>query len=258
MQIKRYLPILNVLAFIGVIIMNYLATSLPLAGRDTGEISDLYPNLFAPAGFTFAIWGVIYLLLAAFVVFQLKNTGKKDQPGYLNKIGWLFIISCLANASWLFAWHNLKIGLALIIMLVILGSLLAIYLKLNIGKTEVTTKEKLLAHVPFSVYLGWITVATIANITIFLVSIGWEGAPFNQQFWTVITIIAALAVNLFAIYRRRDYAFGIVGAWALFGIYSKRSATDTSILNGSVEIIAVTGIAVLLISIFMQIFLKRK
>ena len=258
MQIKRYLPIFNLLGFILVIVMNYLAVSLPLAGRKTGEISDMYPNLFAPAGFTFSIWGIIYLLLAAFIIFQIKNTGKKDQPDYLNKTGWLFIISCFANASWLFAWHNLKLGLALVIMLVILGSLTAIYLKLNIGKVEISTKEKLLVHVPFSVYLGWITVATIANTTIFFVSLGWEGNPFNPQFWTVLVIIAAIAINLLAIYKRKDYAFGLAGTWALYGIYAKRAATDTSILNGSVEIIAVTGILVLLISIFLQIFIKRK
>ena len=201
MQIKRFLPIFNLLGYLLVIVTNYVAVTLPLAGRRTGEVSDMYPNLFAPAGFTFSIWGIIYLLLGAFIVFQLKNTGKKEQPEYLNKIGWLFVISCLANASWLFAWHHLMLGVSFLIMLIILGSLMAIYLKLNVGKVEVSTKEKLLVQVPFSVYLGWITVATIANATVLFVSLGWEGDPFNPQFWTVLMIIAAIGINLFAIYK---------------------------------------------------------
>ncbi|MEZ4955891.1 MAG: hypothetical protein R2825_20195 [Saprospiraceae bacterium] len=255
-QTSPYLPVFNTIGFVLVLVMNYLATSLPLAGRDTGEISDLYPNLFAPAGFTFAIWGIIYLLLLLFIIYQIRYTGKKEQPVFFEKIGWLFFISCLANATWLLAWHHLKIGLALIIMLIILGSLLSIYLRLNIGKSETTKIEKWLVHFPFSVYLGWITVATIANTTIFLVSLGWNGQPLNAVFWTIATIAAAVGINLWALFSRKDFAFALVGIWALWGIFQKRMS-DLSMNDGSVEIVTLIGIALIAIGILYTL-IKRK
>lgn len=258
MQTKTnsYLPIFNLLAFIFVIVLNYLANALPLAGRSTGEISDLYPNLFAPAGFTFAIWGIIYLLLTVFIIYQLKFTGKKEQPVFLQKIGWLFILSCLANGTWLVAWHHLKTGIALLIMFVILGSLATIYLRLDTGRRATGAAEKWLVQLPFSVYLGWITVATIANITIFLVSLGWNGQPPGAAFWAVVTIAAAVGVNLWALWSRQDIAFSLVGAWALWGIFQKR-ISDFSTPDGAVETAAITGMALLALGILFQI-IKRK
>ena len=257
MQTKSnsYLPVINLIGLVVVLIMNYLATSLPLAGRNTGEISDLYPNLFAPAGFTFAIWGIIYLLLIVFIIYQIRYTGKQ-QPVFLQNIGWLFLISCLANATWLFAWHNLKIGLALLIMLVILGSLLAIYLRLGIGNNNTSNSEKWLVHVPFSVYLGWITVATIANTTIFLVSLGWDGQPLSPAIWTVVTIAAAVGINIWAMFSRRDFAFALVGIWALWGIFQKR-ISDISTNDGVIETTAIIGIGLIALSILFKI-IKRK
>lgn len=251
-----YLPIFNTIGFALVLIMNYLATSLPLAGRNTGEISDLYPNLFAPAGFTFAIWGIIYLLLLLFIIYQIRFLGKKEQPLFLEKISWLFFISCLANATWLLAWHHLKIGIALIIMLVILASLFNIYQRLNIGKSEATISEKWLVHLPFSVYLGWITVATIANTTIFLVSVGWDGQPPSAVFWTIITIAAAVSINLWALWSRKDFAFALVGIWALWGIFQKRIG-DLSADDGAIETATLIGMALIIIGI-LSTFFKRK
>lgn len=253
MQNKTYLPLFNLIGFIAVLTMNYLANALPLAGRSTGEISDAFPNLFAPAGFTFAIWGVIYLLLGGFIVYQIRYIGKRDYPVFISKIGWLFAISCIVNSVWLVAWHDLKIGLALLIMLCILGSLLAIYLKLNIGLENVSTKEKWLVHVPFSVYLGWITVATIANTTAFLVSLGWDGEPGGAALWTVVTIVAAVGINLWALLKRKDYAFVLVGIWALFGIYQKR-INDTLAVDGMVEAAAIVGMVVLGIGLLIKLW----
>jgi hypothetical protein len=252
---KQYFPVLNLLALIGVLAMNYLATSLPIAGRTPGEVSDMYVNLFAPAGFTFAIWGIIYLLLTAFSIYQVLFTGKTSQPAFLEKIGWFFLWSCVANATWLVAWHNLLIGLSLFIMLVLLASLLSIYLKLNIGLATVSTAERWLVHLPFSVYLGWITVATIANITILLVSLGWDGIPPGPQFWTVFVIITAVAIGLWAIWSRKDFAFVLVGIWALWGIYNKR-LNDANATDGAVETAALAGMIVLALGIIVR-FLRR-
>lgn len=255
MQVKSspLLPVLNALGFALVLVMNYLANALPLGGRMTGAVSDLYPTLFTPSGFTFAIWGVIYLLLAGFVVYQLRYTGKAVQPDFLLKIGWLFLLSCLANALWLVAWHHLQLVLAMVIMLVILASLLSLYLRLDTGRAMVPAAERWLVHVPFSVYLGWITVATIANTSILLVGLGWTGEPPGAQFWTVVAIAAAVGVSLWALWSRRDIAFALVIVWALWGIFQKRIA-DLGTADGAVETAAVAGMVVTGAGILYRIF----
>lgn len=233
--------LLNLLSLITVLVMNYLANALPIAGRRTGEMSDLFPNLFTPVGFTFSIWGVIYLLLLGFAIYQIRFFGK-PAPDFLQKTGWLFGFSCLANVGWLLAFHHLQIGLSMLIMLVLLGSLMAIYLRLDIGKAAALPAERWLVHLPFSVYLGWISVATIANAAILLTHLGWDGEPGGQPFWTLLTLAAAVGLGLAAIFKRRDFAYSLVMVWALFGIYSKRIA-NTIDQDGMVEVAAIVGMA---------------
>ena len=167
------LSILNLLGFLGTVVVNALASILPINNMKTGELSDLYPNLFVPAGLTFAIWGLIYVLLAIFVVYQLIPSVRRDaqKVDFVQKIGLLFFISSLANIGWIFAWHYKIVPLSLALMLILLGCLIAIYLRLNIGKSEAPKAEKYSVHLPFSVYLGWITIAAIANVTALLVDI---------------------------------------------------------------------------------------
>ncbi|MDD5014085.1 MAG: hypothetical protein PHW73_03140, partial [Atribacterota bacterium] len=133
-SLRKTLSILNLLGFFGMVFVNYLAVTLPLNNQTTGELSDQYPNLFVPAGFTFSIWGVIYLLLAIFVIYQLIYAFKKNlqNSSFLEKIGFLFFVSSLANLSWIFAWHFKLVSLSLFLMLTLLGSLITIYLKLQI------------------------------------------------------------------------------------------------------------------------------
>lgn len=244
--------ILNFLSFAIVMVMNYLANALPIAGRRTGEMSDLFPNLFTPAGFTFSIWGLIYLLLMGFTIYQIRFFGK-PAPEFLKKIGWLFGLSCLANASWLLAFHHLQIGLSMLIMLVLLGSLGGIYLRLNIGKAGASASERWLVHLPFSVYLGWISVATIANAAILLTHLGWGGEPGGgAPLWTIITLAAAVGLGLAAIFTRQDFAYALVIVWALFGIYSRRIA-DPVAQDGQVETAALTGIAMIGLGVIYKI-----
>ena len=171
-----FLSILNLIGFLGTVIVNGLANALPLNNKTTGELSDQYPNLFVPAGLTFSIWGVIYVLLAIFVIYGLIVAIKKDtqKSSFIDNIGILFFISCLANIGWIFAWHYEILPLSLFLMLLLLGSLITIYLRLRIGKSDAIAIEKYFTHLPVSVYLGWITVATIANITALLVNMNWN------------------------------------------------------------------------------------
>ncbi len=204
----------SLVGFLGTVIVNGLANALPLNNKATSELSDQYPNLFVPAGLTFSIWGVIYILLAIFVIYGLiiaikKNTQKSD---FIENIGILFFISSLANVGWIFAWHYEILPLSLIIMLVLLGTLSTIYLRLRIGKSDSTRSEKYLAHLPFSVYLGWITIATIANVTALLVDVNWNIFGLGEQFWAVAVIIVGIAIALSVLFHTKRYIL-LSGCW---------------------------------------------
>ncbi len=244
----------NIIMLVVVLVMNYLANALPIAGRTPAEVSDMFPTLFTPAGFTFSIWGVIYLLLIGFTVYQTRFWGK-EQPVFMQKIGWLFVLSCIANAAWLPLFHNLQIGWAMLVMLLLLGSLLVIYLRLDVGKTAAFPAERWLVHLPFSVYLGWITVATIANLSILLTHLGWDGTPGGPQLWTVVVIAAAVSIGLIAVLFRRDFGFSMVIVWALFGIYSKRMS-DLGTDGSMVELATIIGMSLLGLGIIYRL-IKR-
>jgi len=202
---------LNIAVLLGVLYVNYLANAQPINGLTTGEVSDMYPSLFTPAGLTFSIWGVIYLLLAAFVIFAAVKRYTNDQT-----INTLFFVTCICNMGWIFAWHHLLTGLSVAIMLAFLASLILIFRVLPVRDQ----REFWLVRVPFSVYLAWICVATVANISAFLLDLG-----FNPSFSEIITslMIIALLVILFLIQKsRRNWAFTLVVIWALTGIIIAR------------------------------------
>ncbi len=253
----RTLQILNVLGFGLVILLNTLANSLPLNGYTTGQLSDRYPNLFVPSGFTFSIWGIIYLLLLVFLIYQIRNWWSKHRldMSFINRIGPWFFISCLANASWIIAWHYLLPGLSLLIMLMILGSLIIIYLRLGIGDPEAAPANFWAVKLPFSVYLGWITVATIANVTTVLVDLGWRGGSIPESVWTVVMISIAAVIGLIVLYRRGDIAYVAVLVWAFFGIYSKRQALND---ESSIAQTAIIGMIVLAIGAAISVLRKRR
>ena len=251
------LSILNLIGFLGTVVVNGLANALPLNNKTTGELSDQYPNLFVPAGLTFSIWGVIYILLAIFVIYGLiisvKNNTQKT--AFIENIGILFFISSLANIGWIFAWHYEILSLSLVLMLVILGSLITIYLRLHIGKSDSTLSERYLVHLPFSVYLGWITIASIANVTAVLVDINWNTFGLGEQFWAVAVIIVGIAIALSILLTRKDIFYCLVIDWALLGILLKRLADSTPVQ--SVIIISIIGMVLISTGIIAQIVRKR-
>ncbi len=251
------LAILNLIGFLGTVIVNGLASALPLNNKTTGELSDQYPNLFVPAGLTFSIWGVIYILLAIFVIYGLIVAIKKDnqKSSFIETIGLLFFISCLANIGWIFAWHYEILPLSLVLMLLLLGSLLTIYLRLRIGKSDSTRTEKYLVHLPFSVYLGWITIATIANVTALLVDINWDTFGLGEPFWAVAVITVGIAIALSILFTRKDIYYCLVVDWALLGILLKRLADATPVQ--SVVVITIIGLALISAGIIAQI-VRRK
>lgn len=252
------LSILNLLGFLGTVVVNALANILPINDITTGELSDLYPNLFVPAGLTFAIWGLIYVLLAIFVIYQLIPSVRRDPQKieFVQRIGPLFFISCLANIGWIFAWHYQILPLSLIFMLILLGCLLFIYLRLNVGKSETTRAERYFAHLPFSVYLGWITIATIANVTALLVNINWNTWGHGEQFWAVAVIIVGIAIALSMLFTRKDIYYSLVVDWALLGILLKRLSV-TTVPDQSVVVAAIVGLVLISGGVVAQLIRKQ-
>jgi hypothetical protein len=247
------LAILNLLGFLGTIIVNALANILPINNITTGAVSDLYPNLFTPAGLTFGIWGLIYVLLAIFVIYQLLPSVRRDteKAEFIHRIGPFFFISCLANIGWIFAWHYQNIALSLVLMLILLGCLLLIYLRLDIGTTETPKARRYLVHLPFSVYLGWITIATIANVTALLVDANWGMFGLGEQFWAVAVIIVGIGITLGMLFTRKDIYYCLVVDWALLGILLKR-LSDVTVLDQSVVAVTIAGLVVITIGVIVQ------
>lgn len=212
-----------VIGVIVVLVMNGLANALPFNGLTTGEISDQFEVYFVPAGYVFSIWGLIYLGLILFAIYYVLPRNS-DNPRLKRIYAW-FGLSCLANIVWLVLWHYEQFPLTLLAMVILLLSLIGIYLQLGIGKVKVSKGELWLVHVPFSIYLGWVSVATIANVTSLLDFLNWNGWGIQPQIWAVIMLIVGTVLAVLMAVTRKDVAYLLVFVWAFSGIAIKHSAT---------------------------------
>ena len=239
----------NLVAFALTVIVNSLAGSTTIiGGRNTAQVSDANPTLITPAGYVFSIWGIIYVLLGVFVIYQaLPSQQGKD---YRKRISWLFVLSSLANIIWLFLWQSEILSISCILMFLLLASLILIYLRLDIGKSNVLLGEKLAVHLPFSIYLGWITVASIANVSATLVSIKWNGFGVSPETWAAVVIAVALIITVLMLIIRKDVAYALVIIWALVGIGLKQSGNQTivTLTEVSAVIVAVASVVVVLVA----------
>lgn len=244
------LATLNILALAGVLTVNTLAIMLPINGMSTGALSDLYPSLFTPSGFTFSIWSVIYMLLIGFAIVQWTVLSKP----YFTELSLWFLLSSFANISWILTWHYLFIYASVLIMLILLFSLTKIFLLLKSANLN-SMIEKIFIRLTFIFYFAWICVATIANISALLVSLSWDGGILSPVAWTMTMITIATVLGIYISGRFREPAFLIVLIWALYGIYSKWTGTE----NNSIAMVALTELVLLLVLFFVIRFgLKRK
>jgi hypothetical protein len=224
---KKIINIFVAISFVIMITVNALANILPINGNTTGQVSDYYKNLFAPTGLTFTIWGLIYILLAFYSLYQLGffQTEKSIiKTGLLEKVGLYFIISSIANALWIFSWHYQIIPVSMILMITILICLILIFIE--IGKEKLSLKQKFFLRLPFSVYFGWITVATIANATTLLVSLGWNRFNLSEPLWTIIIIVIGFLISTATILKYKDYMYGLVIIWGYIGILIKHKSVN--------------------------------
>lgn len=252
------LAFFNLIAFLATVAVNGMANALPINGVTTGELSDSYPNLFVPSGFTFSIWGVIYILLGMFAVYQLIMALRKieQQESFIDRIGPFFIITSAANIGWIFAWHYRLAFVSLLVMLVLFASLLTLYLKLDIRQRGISGQNKIFVAVPFSVYLGWITVATIANVTAVLVDVGWNGFGISETVWTIAVLIVGAAIGLAVLFTRQDIYYALVIEWAYFGILMKRLNVDSEPRTGLLITVAVC-MGIILFDMIYQLIGKK-
>ena len=251
---NTYIKILAGVAYVAMVAVNFMANGLPINNRSTGEISDAYPNLFAPAGPAFSIWGLIYLLLGAYVLYQFVKKDQKTED-ILKKINPLFIATSLANISWIFSWHYDFIGLSVLIMAILLILLIKIA---DILRTEqFSSLEKLFIWAPFSIYFGWITVASIANITVFLVGIGWNGFGIADFVWTSVILLVGAVIGILRMRKDNNIAYGMVLIWAYTWILFKHMSADG--FDGQYPSVIATVIACLVLFIFFvgRIFYKK-
>lgn len=219
----------NLLFYLGMITVNILSVTLPLAGRSTAEISDMYQTYLTPAGYAFSIWLLIYLLLAGFVIYQFRSaTSSRD---LIQEIRFWFILSCIFNMAWLFLWHYLYLELSLASMILLLFTLIVIY-RITRRITDPTTGESWLVKLPFSIYLGWISVATIVNVSVVLEKNNWDGFGLSQPTWAVIVLCLATLLAVAVSFPNRDSIYPLVFVWAFIAIALEHKDAENVFITG--------------------------
>jgi hypothetical protein len=230
------------------IFVNTLANTLPINGQNTGEISDRFEILFVPAGYVFSIWGLIYLGLTAFAVFQaLPSQRENELQKTIAPYIWL---GSLANIAWIFFWHYELFPLTLVAMLILLASLLVTFIRISGARGGMTRWQYWLVEVVFAIYLGWITVATVANVTQVLYFFNWNGWGISDGLWAAVMLAVATLLGFLMLWRERSIPYVLVLIWAFIGIALKHAGTLASTA-------AWIGTAVLGVLIVVQFFVKR-
>jgi hypothetical protein len=243
------LLILNTASLIFALVMNGLSNTGVFNGKTVGEVSADFETLFAPAGYAFSIWGVIYILLLMFVGQQWYAWFKHNDDLELKNTGIWFALSSFANGIWIVTWLYGYLGVSVILMLILLVSLIVLTVKLRLEIWDAPKRVIIFVWWPICIYLGWIIVATVANIAAFFVSINWQGGFFFPQAWTIIMIIAATVIYLLLIYFRNLREAALVGIWALIAIAVKQLH-----MQPIIAAIAFIASAILFIAIAMHAY----
>jgi hypothetical protein len=251
---KKTLQILNGIALIVTIVINYLSNTGIFNGNTMVTVSDKYHNYFTPAGYAFSIWGLIYLGLIAFVIYQARSLFKKVQDDWpVLEIGWWFIISCVANCLWVIAWLYDYTSVSVILMILLLISLIKIIFATRMELDDLPLKKIAFVWWPFCLYSGWITVALIANVSAWLTKIKWNGFGISEVAWAIIMIIVAGFINLLITWIRNMREFALVGAWGLIAI-----AVANWNIQSAIKITAIIVAAILFVSTNIHAYKNRK
>ncbi len=244
---KKILPFMVLSSFLLMIYVNYLSGAGKINDISAGGVSGKYPTLFTPAGFTFSIWGLIYLFNLFFSLRLFWKGVKSNWSKGYNSLSVYFILTCILNISWIYSWHYDKMELSVLLMLGLLITLILLYQKVS-DKNYPSVWSYLTTYTPISLYLGWICIATVANISVWLTSLTWNGNPPGAAFWASLMLIIAALINLFILIKKRDIVFAMVFLWAAYGIFTTRSidvAVESQWVSGS----AITGMIIVILGI---------
>ena len=250
---KKVLQISNGIALVSTIIINYLSNTGAINNTTIGEVSNSMNSLFTPAGYAFAIWGFIYLLLIGFIIYQGRSLFVKVRDDeFVLRIGWWFVISCVANSIWVFLWIYGYTGLSCVFIFLLLFSLLKIVMNNAMELWDAPISVIVFLWWPFVFYSGWVAVASIANVSSYLIKVGWEGFGMSDDAWTIFMIILAMIINLIVTWTRNMREFALVGAWALIAIAYANYDTEITIAY-----VAGAAALILMVSSFAHGFKNR-
>ncbi|KYG58445.1 TspO/MBR family protein [Planococcus maritimus] len=250
----RLFAILNIIAYFATLGFNYLGSSGFFNGNTQKDISDKYMTLISPAPFTFSIWGVIYTLLLITLGYLLIKYKDERVSRLVLLVSPLFIISSLFNMGWIVVFSYEWIGLSTLLIAGLLFSLLFIIERIYKHRFEVPST---LAGLAFTLYAAWVFIATIVNISLSLVQLGWDGFGISDSIWTLVILGVAIGFVLFYLARFKNAAFPIPIAWAFFGIYSAyASGMLDPEMAGAIQGVLLAGIAIFLIAVVWR-FLKN-
>jgi hypothetical protein len=244
-DISRQISVL--ITTLATLVVNVLANVLPFNGQNTGEISDRFKVFFVPAGYVFSIWGLIYVGLIAYAIYQAIPAQRSNDR--LRSTGWWVSLGGLANIAWIFLWHYNHFTLTLVAMLILLATLIITYLNLGTGRSKASAAETWMARIPFSIYLGWISVATVANISDVLDFINWNRFGIAPEIWMGTVLLVVWVITAFMIFTRRDIAYALVILWALVGIAVKQAGVPAVVISTWVTL-GLTALT-LVIALFM-------
>lgn len=252
----RTLAWLNLISTLLQIFFSYGTNARLFNSQTMGEVSDSFDTLITPAGFTFSIWGIIYTLMIIFCIYHIMKSNKANENDYSNidvrRIGWWLVLNNLAAICWLFAWVNEFIAASVILMLIQLISLITIHVRLRIYDQSRTAASKFFTQVPLSIYLGWISVATAANLAAWFDFIGLNEGTISETLWAQIIIGVLVLLAIIVIVARKNIFYGLVNMWALYGIAVKTRTTDAEEYSILIQT-AWIGIAVLGFMVVVQL-----
>ena len=251
---KKIYQIINGVALVITVIINYLSNTGIFNGETMATVSAKYQNLFTPAGYAFSIWGLIYLGLFGFVVYFgpfVRQTNEKEKV--VLKVGWWFLISCLANSLWVMTWLYDYTFLTILLMVLLFVSLLKIIHHTQAIAFLATHSKCIFLKIPFQLYAGWISVALIANIAAYLTKIGWDGFGLSATMWAIIMFAIALIIHLLMIWQAQMPVFGLVAVWALIAI-----AVANKSVNNTVYTAAVMAAFIVLLNVIVYYMQYRK
>lgn len=278
----RVLQSVNILFYIAMVIVNIVAATHPLNGVTTGEVAWRHPHMFLPASWTFGIWSIIYLLLLLFVIYQseaIRRVGPHvldpeltpedaalQQPTdraainrpaqWVNKLDMLFALTCALNIAWIYAWHHFRYTLSTGIIFLYLICLIILYTRIQAMPHIIRRQDKWFVTIPFSVYLGWISVACISNTATMLRSAGWDGMGLDPAVWGIICTVLAVMLACFFRFRFHDQAYVLTIAWGLAGVSMHNFRDQDSITSPLVAVAALAGAAVCVILVFVKTHIK--